>query len=72
MSEGNANVGDVLAREMARIQSFVGNRTTEAQQFATAQIEHALGEHAIKGIHDPNDPKVIGVIIADPPLNHHL
>ena len=64
MSEGNANVGDVLAREMARIQSFVGNRTAEAQQFATAQIEHALGEHAIKDIHDP---KVIGEIIADPP-----
>lgn len=53
----NASVGDVLAR----IQTFVGVRTAEAQQFAAAQLEHALGDHAIKDIHDP---KVIGLALA--------
>ena len=50
-------VGDKLAK----LQAFVGTRTAEAQHFASAQLEHALGEHAIKDI---RDPKIIGLGLA--------
>jgi len=53
-TEGNPNVGEVLAK----IQTFVADRTAEAQHMATEQLEKTLRQHAIKDMHDP---KIVGL-----------